>query len=374
MAASATAALLALSACGRVGFDALGDAGAGDRDGTAADGDAVGTGDAAPACVGSAFPVSASVTDSIAPDAAWNGSQVGVVWKEGTTTPGPVRFRTATLAGALGTEVPLGDASAFDIGADGASFRTAHAADGGSGTDIFWSSDGATPGAVTSDPQGDSGPELAITSAGAAAILWRHAGGGSTVELHVAVIDSTGAVAAGPTPIVTGTQVSLQSEWALAWNGSELAAFYSQSGNLYLQRIDASATPIGAPIVFVAESTFSLAARWAGDRYLVAWFAAGQVSTAYVAADGSLMSPITRVASSAITLDLQIAIGASTDLVVWRDSDRSILMPMARDGTPGTIATVPNASVSPVWVDTTFALAVSRGTMPRDIELLTLCP
>jgi hypothetical protein len=360
---------LALTAgCGRIGFGSD-DSG---RDGST-------TSDDGAACVATSVPISATPARSEFPVLAWNGTKAGISWIEDPTGTPSGHFRTASLEGPAEPMLTLGVPGPTDDLAvvwGGASWRLSWSENSGQGRAILRSTDGSPGQAITTNVRTNLEARMAPLSADTTAYLWVTNGPNAGFDLILAVLNASGTRIVNDQTITTG--LNAIDIHAIAWTGSELVVFYATTTQLLMLRLTASGTPIAGPVPIATETVSShLWAHWTGDRFLVTWYSGSSIHVAYVSPVGALIMPVLHPPAGAVlSLGVSSAVGPTSDVVVWDDigTGSAYLLPVARDGSPGTRITFPQAgSITAAWVGTTWAVAIAEGPMQRDIYLHQLC-
>jgi hypothetical protein len=355
----------------RIGFDPVVEEGGGNSDGDGGTGDSR---DPPPCSPFAPFDVTSAGIRTHVTGLAWNGTTAASTWIEDPAGASALRYRTFRLDGTTDPIADLGAAGPSEeayLLRDGTTFHVTWSND--TARTVAHSIDGA-PRQTVSASGSNFFPRVAPLPGGGAAFFWaRLQGGNGDLAHRLTILDSTGGTVLSDTQ-VGGLTMAVRGQ-VVVWTGTELAAFYTDSGGIMLQRFMATGAPIGGPVVIAAVSTQVLDAKWTGDRFLVAWHG-GNVGIAYAAADGTLMSPIASPpVGSAFTFQVAIAVGPASDLVVVQEIGVGVhAVSMTRDGTVGAITTLPGAAIDATWADTTWALAISKSTQPQEIEIRALCP
>jgi hypothetical protein len=388
----ALACVVAVTGCGRLGFGATGDAG----DGTSGDRDGL-LGDSAVAPSDTALPTGTGpgglcvITSTTAtgplrafePRTTWNGSAVGLVWTEDPANSGPRHFRTLAPGGDLSQALTVAVASttgAADIEADGASFRLTWTEELANGNREVLGLIGGNIVTLSTSNRTDGWPAIAPLGSGTTAFAWARARGGSGYDLVMTTIAS-GTVVAQEVVLASNIDTFRND---LVWTGSELVAFYVTAGQLWVRRFDSAGTALAPAVSIAASSTFNgIAARWVGDRIAVAWTVSRPVRLAHVSAAGVMLTPWQVLDPLApepegfeAMVDLQIARGPSSDLVIWNDGFRGIayVQPVERSGALGQLVQ---------WPGSRGITAVHGGdrwyigyivSQSQAVEMLELCP
>jgi hypothetical protein len=389
----ALACVVAVAGCGRVGFGTTGDGDGGALDdgrGLLGDGSVAPSDTALPTGTGpGGLCVITSTTATgplraFEPRTTWNGSVVGLVWTEDPANSGPRNLRTLAPGGVLSGAVTVAVAStngAAVIEADGASFRIAWAEEFPNSNREVLGLIGGNVVTLSTSNRTDGWPAIATVGSGTTAFAWARARGGSGYDLVMTTIDAGGGALVQEVVLASNIDTF---RLDLVWTGSELVAFYVTAGQLWMRRFDTAGTALAAAISIASSSTFNgIAARWVGDRIAVAWHVLRPIRFAHVSAAGVMLTPWQVIdplpaepEGFEAMIDLQIARGPSSDLLVWNDGFRRIayVQPVERSGALGQLVQ---------WTGSQGITAVHGGdrwyigyivTQSQVVEMLELCP
>jgi hypothetical protein len=387
------ACAMAVAGCGRISFGTMGDGGEnalGDGAGSLADGDVAPSDTALPTGTGPGglCVVTATIATgplrAYEPRTAWNGSSVGLVWTQDPANDGPRLYRTLASGGVMSQVVTLAAASTpgeADIEADGADFRIAWEEEiGTNNREVRRSTNGTAAFALSTSNRFDMWPKIAPLGNGSTAYAWARQRGGGGYDLVLSVVDAGGAVLVQEVVLASAIDTF---RLDLVWTGSELVAFYVTVGQLWMRKFGSDGTPLAAAISIATSNTINrIAARWVGDRILVTWNVLRPIRLAHVSPAGTLLTPwqaidpLMEPNSFEVMIDLQIARGPSSDLLVWNDLFRqtAYVQPVERSGALGQLVQ---------WTGSQGITAVHGGdrwyighilAQSQAVEMLELCP
>jgi hypothetical protein len=359
--------------CGRLGFSNAGAGPGGDDD----DDD-----DGVP-CSVTSVAVSEGAMRATSPMMVWNGTRFGVSWLE-DTTPQSAHFRTLSIDGAMDPIANLGAAGEeVQVAWDGTSWRLVWA-NTATNPAIMLSTNGDAARALTSNTRSNREPRIAALSGGATAYLW--VTDATTSNVRLTIIDAAGIKRVDDRAIATadGSQ-----QHSLVWTGSELAAFYTVGPKLTMLRMNPDGNPVAAATTVVTVPDLSspysdfdnALVAWAGDRFLLAWMASGELQLTYATRDGMQQFPPVTVGTYGgfSFLGPTLAVGADWDAIIYDTllGNTTYLVEVYRDGSLGKPYAFDKASwPAAVWVNNAWAVAVSQvqpGAKPNYIKLVQLC-
>ncbi len=241
-----------------------------------------------PVIAGSDVRITNATEQSSGSGIAWGGSQYGVTWadsRHGTTNPEAYFARVSGDGAKLGSDVRItnksGTSGIPEAAWSGSEFGMVwHDIGNGGALDIFFARVSATGTKLTSDVQicnasGVSQSPSIAWSGSEYAVCWQDGRTSGSQDIYLARISGAGAKVGSDVLVETGTSNAYTC--SLVWTGSEYGVAWQddRDGNneIYFRRISPTGGLTGTQTRVTNDSASSSTPlmAWAGSRYGIAW-------------------------------------------------------------------------------------------------------